>query len=165
MQAELCDIKRAVASGARDAGRRLKTELRRQVASVGIGRRLTQQLRRQALPKPPFCTADGLNCRAGALSAASRPPRPPPLAAWRDPRTCLLLDPGGARGSPGLLAMYPACRGCRSALQGRWVCMASTAGPRAARCSIRADPTSTSCMAAGSPGSIAGPGAPPWPHA
>jgi hypothetical protein len=74
MQAELCDIKRAVASGARDAGRRLKTELRRQVASVGIGRRLTQQLRRQALPKPPFCTADGLNCRAGALSAASPSP-------------------------------------------------------------------------------------------
>jgi hypothetical protein len=36
MQAELCDIKRAVASGTRDAGRRLKTELRCQVASVGI---------------------------------------------------------------------------------------------------------------------------------
>jgi hypothetical protein len=35
MQAELRDIERAVASGTRDAGRGLKTELRRQVTSAG----------------------------------------------------------------------------------------------------------------------------------
>jgi hypothetical protein len=40
MQAELRDIERAVATGTRDAGRGLKTELRRQVASAGLGQRL-----------------------------------------------------------------------------------------------------------------------------
>ena len=36
LQAELRDISRAVASGTRDAGRGLKAELRRQVASAGL---------------------------------------------------------------------------------------------------------------------------------
>jgi Family of unknown function (DUF6441) len=40
MQAELRDIERAVASGTRDAGRSLRTELRRQVGSAGLGQRL-----------------------------------------------------------------------------------------------------------------------------
>ena len=40
MRAELRDIERAVATGTRDAGRGLKTELRRQVASTGLGQRL-----------------------------------------------------------------------------------------------------------------------------
>jgi hypothetical protein len=40
MQAELRDVERAVAAGTRDAGRGLKTELRRQVASAGLGQRL-----------------------------------------------------------------------------------------------------------------------------
>ena len=35
MQAELRDIERAVIGGTREAGRGLKTELRRQVASAG----------------------------------------------------------------------------------------------------------------------------------
>jgi hypothetical protein len=37
MQAALRDLERAVTIGTRDAGRGLKTELRRQVASAGLG--------------------------------------------------------------------------------------------------------------------------------
>ncbi len=40
IQAELSDLEQAVAGGTRDAGRGLKTELRRQVASAGLGQRL-----------------------------------------------------------------------------------------------------------------------------
>jgi hypothetical protein len=40
MQAELRAIERAVASGRKEAGRGLKTGLRRQVASAGLGQRL-----------------------------------------------------------------------------------------------------------------------------
>jgi hypothetical protein len=40
MQAELRDIERAVATGTRDAGRGLRTELRRQVTSAGLGQRI-----------------------------------------------------------------------------------------------------------------------------
>jgi hypothetical protein len=40
MQAELRDIERAVTTGTREAGRELKAELRRQVASAGLGQRL-----------------------------------------------------------------------------------------------------------------------------
>jgi len=40
MQAELRDIERAAAAGTRDAGRSLRTELRRQVASAGLGQRI-----------------------------------------------------------------------------------------------------------------------------
>jgi hypothetical protein len=45
MQAELRDIERAVAVGTRDAGRGLKTELRRQVSSAGLGQRLANSWR------------------------------------------------------------------------------------------------------------------------
>jgi hypothetical protein len=40
MQAELRDLERAVTSGTRDAGRSLRTELRRQVTIAGLGQRL-----------------------------------------------------------------------------------------------------------------------------
>jgi Family of unknown function (DUF6441) len=40
MQTKLRDIEHAVAIDARDAGRGVKTELRRQVASAGLGQRL-----------------------------------------------------------------------------------------------------------------------------
>ena len=50
MQAELRDIERAVASGTRDAGRGLKTELRRQVASAGLGQRLANSWRDRHYP-------------------------------------------------------------------------------------------------------------------
>jgi hypothetical protein len=45
MRAELRDIEHAVATGTRDAGRGLKTELRRQVASTGLGQRLANSWR------------------------------------------------------------------------------------------------------------------------
>ena len=50
MQAELRDIERAVASGTRDAGRGLKTELRRQVGSAGLGQRLARTWRDEHYP-------------------------------------------------------------------------------------------------------------------
>jgi hypothetical protein len=45
IQAELRDIERAVAAGTREAGRGLKTELRRQVTSAGLGQRLANSWR------------------------------------------------------------------------------------------------------------------------
>jgi Family of unknown function (DUF6441) len=50
MQAELRDLERAVATGTRDAGRGLKTELRRQVASAGLGQRLANSWRDRHYP-------------------------------------------------------------------------------------------------------------------
>ena len=45
MRAELGDIERAASNGTRDAGRGLKTELRRQVASAALGQRLANSWR------------------------------------------------------------------------------------------------------------------------
>jgi Family of unknown function (DUF6441) len=50
MQTELRDIERAVATGTRDAGRGLRTELRRQVASAGLGQRLANSWRDKHYP-------------------------------------------------------------------------------------------------------------------
>jgi hypothetical protein len=50
MQAELRDIERAVTTGTRDAGSGLKTELRRQVASAGLGQRLANSWRDRHYP-------------------------------------------------------------------------------------------------------------------
>src|SRR5512133_3031386 len=50
MQAALRDIERAVATGTRDAGRGLRTELRRQVASAGLGQRLSNSWRDRHYP-------------------------------------------------------------------------------------------------------------------
>ena len=50
MQAELRDIERAVTSGTREAGRGLKTELRRQVGSAGLGQRLANSWRDKHYP-------------------------------------------------------------------------------------------------------------------
>jgi hypothetical protein len=50
IQAELRDIERAVAAGTRDAGRGLRTELRRQVASAGLGQRLASSWRDKHYP-------------------------------------------------------------------------------------------------------------------
>ena len=45
MQAELRDLERAVSDGTREAGRGLRTELRREVASAGLGQRLANSWR------------------------------------------------------------------------------------------------------------------------
>jgi Family of unknown function (DUF6441) len=50
MQAELRDLERAVATGTRDAGLGLKTELRRQVTSAGLGPRLGNSWRDKHYP-------------------------------------------------------------------------------------------------------------------
>jgi hypothetical protein len=50
MQAELRDIERAVAGGIRDAGRGLRTELRRQVGSAGLRQRLANSWRDKHYP-------------------------------------------------------------------------------------------------------------------
>jgi Family of unknown function (DUF6441) len=50
LQAELRDLERAVASGTREAGRGLKSELRRQVASAGLGQRLANSWRDKHYP-------------------------------------------------------------------------------------------------------------------
>jgi Family of unknown function (DUF6441) len=50
MRAELREIERAAAAGTRDAGRGLKTELRRQVASDGLGQRLANSWRDRHYP-------------------------------------------------------------------------------------------------------------------
>ena len=50
MQAELRDLERAVTGGTRDAGRSLRTELRRQVASAGLGQRLANGWRERHYP-------------------------------------------------------------------------------------------------------------------
>ena len=50
MRAELRDIERAASNGTRDAGRGLKTELRRQVASAGLGQRLANSWRDKHYP-------------------------------------------------------------------------------------------------------------------
>jgi hypothetical protein len=50
MQVELRNIERAVTTGTRDAGRGLKTELRRQVGSAGLGQRLANSWRDRHYP-------------------------------------------------------------------------------------------------------------------
>jgi Family of unknown function (DUF6441) len=45
MRAELRDLERAAAAGTKEAGRGLKTELRRQVTSAGLGQRLANSWR------------------------------------------------------------------------------------------------------------------------
>jgi hypothetical protein len=50
LQAELRDIERAVAAGTRSAGQSLKTELRRQVTSAGLGQRLANSWRDRHYP-------------------------------------------------------------------------------------------------------------------
>jgi Family of unknown function (DUF6441) len=48
--AKLRDIERALATGTRDAGRGLRTELRRQVGSAGLGQRLANSWRDKHYP-------------------------------------------------------------------------------------------------------------------
>jgi hypothetical protein len=61
MQVELRGIERAVATGTRDAGLSLKTELRRQVASAGLGQRLGSSWRDKHYPNRKLDAA-GLVC-------------------------------------------------------------------------------------------------------
>jgi hypothetical protein len=70
MQAELRDIERAVATGTRDAGRGLKTELRRQVASAGLGQRLANSWRDQHYPNQKLDAASLVYTKAPQIIRA-----------------------------------------------------------------------------------------------
>jgi hypothetical protein len=50
MQVKLRNVERAAATGTRDAGRGLRTELRRQVGSAGLGQRLANGWRDRHYP-------------------------------------------------------------------------------------------------------------------
>ena len=70
MQAELRDIERAVASGTREAGRGLKTELRRQVASAGLGQRLANSWRDKHYPNQKLDAASLVYTKAPQIIRA-----------------------------------------------------------------------------------------------
>jgi hypothetical protein len=70
IQAELRDIERAVANGTRDAGRGLKTELRRQVSSAGLGQRLANSWRDQHYPNQKLDAASLVYTKAPQIIRA-----------------------------------------------------------------------------------------------
>src|SRR5919106_1317214 len=70
LQAELRAIEQAVASGTRDAGRSLKTELRRQVASAGLGQRLANSWRDKHYPNQKLDAASLVYTKAPQIISA-----------------------------------------------------------------------------------------------
>ena len=70
LQAELRDIERAVATGTREAGRGLKTELRRQVTSAGLGQRLANSWRDKHYPNQKLDAASLVYTRAPQIIRA-----------------------------------------------------------------------------------------------
>jgi hypothetical protein len=70
MQVELRDIERAVAGGTRDAGRGLRTELRRQVGSAGLGQRLANSWRDQHYPNQKLDAASLVYTKAPQIIRA-----------------------------------------------------------------------------------------------
>jgi Family of unknown function (DUF6441) len=70
MQAELRDLERAVAAGTREAGRGLKTDLRRQVASAGLGQRLANSWRDQYYPNQKLDAASLVYTKAPRIIRA-----------------------------------------------------------------------------------------------
>jgi Family of unknown function (DUF6441) len=71
MQAEVRDIERAVASGTRQAGQSLKTELRRQVTSAGLRQRLANSCQNQ-LRLAPSGHVIGIDVNAALKIGAAR---------------------------------------------------------------------------------------------
>ena len=70
MQAELRDIERAVAAGTREAGHGLRTELRRQVASAGLGQRLANSWRDKHYPNQKLDAASLVYTKAPQIIRA-----------------------------------------------------------------------------------------------
>ena len=70
MQAELRDLEQAVATGTRDAGRSLKTELRRQVSSAGLGQRLANTRRDRHYPNQKLDAASLVYTKAPQIIRA-----------------------------------------------------------------------------------------------
>jgi Family of unknown function (DUF6441) len=70
MQGELRDIERAVAGGTRDAGRGLRTELRRQVSSAGLSQRLANSWRDKHYPNQQLDAASLVYTKAPQIVRA-----------------------------------------------------------------------------------------------
>jgi hypothetical protein len=70
LQAELRDLERAVAFGTRDAGRGLRTELRRQVASAGLSQRLANSWRDKHYPNQKLDAASLVYSKAPQIIRA-----------------------------------------------------------------------------------------------
>jgi hypothetical protein len=70
MEAELRHVERAVASGTREAGRGLKAELRRQVASAGLGQRLANSWRDRHYPNQRLDAASLIYTKAPQIIRA-----------------------------------------------------------------------------------------------
>jgi hypothetical protein len=70
LQAELREIEQAVVSGTRDAGRGLKAELRRQVASAGLGQRLGNSWRDKHYPNQKLDAASLVYTKAPQIIRA-----------------------------------------------------------------------------------------------
>jgi Family of unknown function (DUF6441) len=70
MQVELRNIERAVATGTGDAGRALRTELRRQVASAGLGQRLANSWRDRHYPNQQIDAASLVYTKAPQIVRA-----------------------------------------------------------------------------------------------
>jgi hypothetical protein len=70
MQVELRDIERAVATGTREAARGLRTELRRQVASAGLGQRLANSWRDRHYPNQKLDAASLVHTKAPQIIRA-----------------------------------------------------------------------------------------------
>jgi hypothetical protein len=70
MQAELRDIERAVAGGTRDAGHGLRTELRRQVGSAGLGQGLANSWRDKHYPNQKLDAASLVYTKAPQIIRA-----------------------------------------------------------------------------------------------
>jgi Family of unknown function (DUF6441) len=70
MQVELSNIERAVATGTRDAGRGLKTELRRQVGSAGLGQQLANGWRDRHYPNQKLDAASLVYTKAPQIIRA-----------------------------------------------------------------------------------------------
>jgi hypothetical protein len=70
MQAELREIERAVATGTREAGRGLRSELRRQVASASLGQRLANSWRDRHYPNQKLDAASLVYTKAPQIVRA-----------------------------------------------------------------------------------------------
>jgi hypothetical protein len=70
IQTELRQIERAVAAGTREAGRGLKTELRRQVGSAGLGQRLANGWRDRHYPNQKLDAASLIYTKAPQIIRA-----------------------------------------------------------------------------------------------
>jgi hypothetical protein len=71
MQDELRDVERAVTSGTREAGRGLKSDLRRQVTGAGLGQRLANSWRDKHYPNQKLNAASLVYTRRRRSSALS----------------------------------------------------------------------------------------------